>query len=217
MTYKLSDAQLIMMSTAAQRNDRCLMPSETLKGAALSKLASKFIMLGLVREAKAKAGMPVWRRDDDGNGFALKLTAAGLKAIAIEDDRGPAGEPCETLMIEPEQIAAHSAIGSAPTTRESPRAGSKLALVLGFLQRPEGATVEQLIEATGWLPHTTRAALTGLRKRGYSVAREGRPDEGSIYRVACPAAEASPQIVEVVEVAAPTVKARRGAKARRAA
>jgi len=41
MTYKLSDAQFIMMSTAAQRNDRCLMPSETLKGAALSKLASK--------------------------------------------------------------------------------------------------------------------------------------------------------------------------------
>ena len=121
MTYKLSDAQLIMMSTAAQRNDRCLMPSETLKGAALSKLTSKFIRLGLVREAKAKAGMPVWRRDDDGNGFALKLTAAGLKAIAIEGDRGPAGEPCETLMIEPEQIAAHSAIGSAPTTREPPR------------------------------------------------------------------------------------------------
>ena len=60
-----------------------------------------------MREAKAKAGMPVWRRDDDGNGFALKLTAAGLKAIAIEDDRGPAGEPCETLMIEPDQIAAH--------------------------------------------------------------------------------------------------------------
>ena len=49
MAYKLSDAQLIMMSTAAQRNDRCLMPSETLKGAALSELASKFIRLGLVR------------------------------------------------------------------------------------------------------------------------------------------------------------------------
>ena len=54
MTYKLNDAQLVMMSTAAQRNDGCLMPSETLKGAALSKLASKFIRLGLVREAKAK-------------------------------------------------------------------------------------------------------------------------------------------------------------------
>ncbi len=37
--------------------------------------------------------------------------------------------------------------------------------------------------ATGWLPHTTRAALTGLRKRGYAVNREVA-DGGSVYRVA---------------------------------
>src|SRR5271165_4979747 len=117
MTYKLNDAQLVMMSTAAQRNDRCLMPSETLKGAALNKLASKLTRLGLVREAKAKVGMPVWRRDDEGNGFALKLTAPGLKAIAIEDDRGPAGAPDETPAIKPDHVAERSAIGSAPTTR----------------------------------------------------------------------------------------------------
>ena len=138
MTYKLSDAQLIMMSTAAQRNDRCLMPSETLKGAALSKLGSKFIRLGLVREAKAKAGMPICRRDDDGNGFALKLTAAGLKAIAIEDDRGPAGAPCETLMIEPEQIAAHSAIGSAPSNSREPPRGQQARLGARFPSAARG-------------------------------------------------------------------------------
>ena len=33
--------------------------------------------LGLVREVRAKAGMPVWRRDDAGQSYALKLTAAG--------------------------------------------------------------------------------------------------------------------------------------------
>jgi hypothetical protein len=217
MTYKLSDAQLIIMSAAAQRGDRCLTPSETLKGAALGKVATKLMGLGLAHEAKAKAGMPVWRRDDGGNGIALKLTAAGLKAIAIEDDREPADAPEQTPMIEADQIAAHSAIGSAPTTRESPRAGSKLALMLGFLQRPEGATVERLIEATGWLPHTVRAAFTGLRKRGYSVTREGRAGAGSIYRVARPSAEASTPTVEVIEESAPTVKARRGPKAKRAA
>jgi hypothetical protein len=37
------------------------------------------------------------------------------------------------------------------------------------LTRDQGATLNQMIEATGWLPHTTRAALTGLRKKGYAI------------------------------------------------
>ena len=54
----------------------CRSHNGSTSGPSSATLASKFIRLGLVREAKAKAGMPVWRRDDDGNGFALKLTAA---------------------------------------------------------------------------------------------------------------------------------------------
>jgi hypothetical protein len=38
-----------------------------------------------------------------------------------------------------------------------------------LLVRDEGATLDQMIAATGWLPHTTRAALTGLKKRGYAI------------------------------------------------
>jgi DNA-binding IclR family transcriptional regulator len=44
--------------------------------------------------------------------------------------------------------------------------------VIDLLRRADGATIVDLSEATGWLPHTTRAALTGLRKRGYAVVRE---------------------------------------------
>jgi Protein of unknown function (DUF3489) len=64
-----------------------------------------------------------------------------------------------------------------------PRDGSKLARVIDLLQRSDGATIPNLTEATGWLPHTTRAALTGLRKRGYAVIRERVGAEGSIYRI----------------------------------
>jgi DNA-binding IclR family transcriptional regulator len=65
-----------------------------------------------------------------------------------------------------------------------PRATSKLAAVIGMLRRPEGATLMDLVAATGWLPHTTRAALTGVRKRGYVVALD-RSDRvgGSVYRI----------------------------------
>jgi hypothetical protein len=69
-----------------------------------------------------------------------------------------------------------------------PRGGSKLALVIELLRRADGATIIDLTQATGWLPHTTRAALTGLRKRGYAVIRERIGAGDSVYRVSGAAA-----------------------------
>ena len=57
-----------------------------------------------------------------------------------------------------------------------PREGSKLAAVVDLLRREDGATVEEVAEAMGWLPHTTRAALTGLRKRGFGIDRRKAKD-----------------------------------------
>jgi hypothetical protein len=82
MSVKLTDAQLVMMSAAARRKDRCLSAPATIKGAAFSKVCAKLAKLGLAREIEAKPGAPIWRRDDSGQGYGLKLTAAGLKAIA---------------------------------------------------------------------------------------------------------------------------------------
>jgi hypothetical protein len=61
---------------------------------------------------------------------------------------------------------------NAPRQAEvSPAAGrvSKQALIKDLLAREEGATLEEMMAATGWLPHTTRAALTGLRKKGFAI------------------------------------------------
>ena len=62
---------------------------------------------------------------------------------------------------------------NAPTvvSSEAPRPGTKIAEVLALLARTEGASITELMGATGWLPHTTRAALTGLRQRGYAIER----------------------------------------------
>ena len=51
----------------------------------------------------------------------------------------------------------------------SQRPGGKLGVLLEAVARPEGATLGDLTAASGWLPHTTRAALTRLRQRGYDV------------------------------------------------
>lgn len=60
---------------------------------------------------------------------------------------------------------------------------SKIGLVITMLERSEGATLTDLCEATGWLPHTTRAALTRLRQKGNSISKTRR-DGVSVYAVA---------------------------------
>jgi Protein of unknown function (DUF3489) len=170
------------MSAAAQRKDRCLLATATIKGAALSKVSAKLAMLGLAREIEAKPGAPIWRRDDAGQGYALKLTAAGLKAIAVDEGEQDAIEHSEAPQPQ-EKNGASPNEGGLPGRAAIPRDGSKLALVIEHLQRADGATIVDLTQATGWLPHTTRAALTGLRKRGYAVIRERTGARDSVYRI----------------------------------
>ena len=64
-----------------------------------------------------------------------------------------------------------------PAKRET-----KIDLVLGLLSRVEGATIDQLVAATGWLPHTTRAALTGLKKKGHTVV-SAKIEGTRLYRI----------------------------------
>jgi hypothetical protein len=181
MSVKLIGAQLVMMSGAAQRKDRCLSAPSTVRGAALGKVSAKLAKLGLAREIEAKPGAPIWRRDDAGQGYALKLTAAGLKAIAVEEGPQDAIEPGDA----PQPQAKNRAIPDQEShpAGVAPRDGSKLALVIELLRRADGATIVDLTQATGWLPHTTRAALTGLRKRGYAVIRERIGVGDSAYRI----------------------------------
>ena len=51
---------------------------------------------------------------------------------------------------------------------------TKSSAVLTLMQRDQGATLAELVEETGWQPHTTRAMLTGLRKKGHAIGRRKR-------------------------------------------
>jgi hypothetical protein len=90
MSIKLTDTQLVLLGAAAQRKDLCLVAPPTLKGATAQKVASKMISAGFVKEVKAKASDPIWRRDEEsGASYVLKLTVAGVKAIAVDDAAEP--------------------------------------------------------------------------------------------------------------------------------
>ena len=76
---------------------------------------------------------------------------------------------------------------TAPTktrARKAPaQATSKIEKVLNLLRRGQGASLTEMVKVTGWLPHSTRAALTGLRKKGHAIGKTSR-DGVTIYSVA---------------------------------
>ena len=215
MSFKLSDKQRELLSAAAEREDR-LLPSQ-LKGGAAQKVAAKLVAVGLVKEVKAKTGAPIWRRDETTEqAYALKLTAAGANAVEAHvkiesemvgatvsapspDDR-PARRASRARSDAPmpvenaaqESRADQDLVGASEPSWRPPRAGSKLDRILGMLSTDKGATLEELTGATGWLPHTARAALTGLRKCGCDVrlVRGGR-ETAAVYRMTTLNAEGS--------------------------
>ncbi|MGX7927770.1 DUF3489 domain-containing protein [Tsuneonella sp. HG094] len=73
-------------------------------------------------------------------------------------------------------------LGPSSVTVSGDKPPSKTSLILDLLARAEGATLDQMVEATGWLPHTTRAALTGLKKKGHAVSSV-KADGVRVYRL----------------------------------
>lgn len=87
---------------------------------------------------------------------------------------------------DPKPAGGVAAALSTPTAEVEPKPAkpaSKASLVLAMLQRPDGVTIAQLVAATGWLPHTTRAALTSLKKKGHRVTSAKTEGEARVYRV----------------------------------
>ncbi|VWX60123.1 DUF3489 domain-containing protein [Sphingorhabdus sp. 109] len=66
-----------------------------------------------------------------------------------------------------------------PTTKPQTKSDKVIAL----LGRATGASLDEICKATSWQPHSARAFLTGLRKKGFELPREQRGDEGTAYRI----------------------------------
>tara|TARA_B100001057_G_C22219423_1_gene707696 strand:- start:211 stop:519 length:309 start_codon:yes stop_codon:yes gene_type:complete len=83
----------------------------------------------------------------------------------------------------PEKSDARDKQATAPAEAAAPKRETKIGNVIALLERKEGATLEEMTEATGWQKHTTRAAMTGLRKKGHEITRDKRGDV-TCYRIA---------------------------------
>ncbi len=177
---KLSDTQSIILSAAAQRPDGNLLPLPgSLRGGAAGKVVTALLTRGLIREevtdSQARldpALNTIWRNDEDGRAVLLRVTSAGLEAVGVEAEPaaesgegvGAANESAAALGRGAESGCATSADMVVPEARQprtartaaqtgTTREGTKQAALIAMLRRPEGATITQIVEATGWQPH----------------------------------------------------------------
>jgi len=172
---KLTNTQRVILSAASQRTDRLALPlPKSLKGGAAHKVVNSMIEKGLLKEVKAnrKLADPVWRESGEGHGLTLIITDAGFAAIGIE--------------VEPEKTTSQKAEPKPVTTERKMREGTKQALVIEMLRRPEGASIAEIVEATSWASHTTRGFLAGALKKKLGLAIDSEKDEarGRVYRLA---------------------------------
>lgn len=174
---KLTDTQTIILSAGAQRRDNLAMPlPKGLHGAAAKKVVTMMIGRGWLEEVDAniRKGEPLWRETGDGHGTTLVVTDAGLLAIGIE----PA--VVKTMAA----IRTHAAQPPAPKP-PTPRIGTKQAQIITLLQRPEGATIAEIVVATGWQAHSARGMISGALKKklGLPVTSEKVDGRGTVHRL----------------------------------
>jgi hypothetical protein len=185
---KLSDTQALILSAAAQRDNRIALPlPDSLRGGVAAKVVGAMIAKGLLQEVDADLpkGETIWRQTDDGHGITLVATDAGLAAIGIEPedaDDGPAG--AAEAPVEVSAPDTTTATDPAPRTRPF-REGTKQAKLIAMLRAPEGATIEEIAAALEWRAHTIRGALAGALKKklGLTITSEKVEGRGRVYRV----------------------------------
>ena len=174
-TIRLTDIQLVLLSTAAARDNGSLLPPPDTLGdgpGRIRKAVEQLIRRGLAAEAELAPGGDVWRTEGD-QAIGVIITDEGRAAIHVEPQTLEApGQDTESLGV-PDAIETRA----APLPPHT-----KTAHVLTMLRRDEGATLADLVAATGWLSHTTRAALTGLRKKGHAIER-GKRDDVTVYHL----------------------------------
>ncbi len=181
---KLTDTQLVILSAAAARDDGAALPLPSRlklnKGSAATVLRS-LVKRGLLVEQPTTVKEQIWRRDGD-DGLALVLTSVGREALGIDESPEPASSDRSNSVGN---LAANGKAASSTPHATSDKKPTKQAALIQLLQRPDGASIDEIAAATGWQHHSIRGAISGTvkKKLGYEVASERAEDRGRVYRI----------------------------------
>lgn len=190
----LSQTQRLILDEAARHPARRLARPSSIKAPTYRSALQALRRRGLIADGPTTGGPAT-----DGPRRVVEpvLTQTGLALLGL--DTAPTEQPSSVEHAPPAQ----------PAGARAPREGTKQALLVAMLTGPDGASLDQLAAATGWLPHTTRAALTGLRKRGLSVLTVRAAGETTRYRLAAEAQATTDAGSDAVNTATASAEARR--------
>jgi hypothetical protein len=166
MTTQLTPTQHAILAHATNHTDgKIIWFPDNVKGGARQKVIEGLFKRALITN----------------DGMDWCVAAEGYDAVGVS-------RPTPVSLTDPEiETAVRAAeanwIQSAPNHRA--RSNTKQALVIAMLKRPEGATILQVKEATGWQPHTVRGTLAGtLKKRlGLTITSSKETGRQRVYRI----------------------------------
>lgn len=162
---------------------------EHIKGGARQK-----VLEGLAKRALIATDDSRWFVAAEGYA-ALGLPRPGAKTPRVGSfeaqlDRIIANAEQATAASDPELEAAVTAAEATWTQAKDDaprrtRADSKQAQVIAMLRRPEGATIHQIMDVTGWQAHTVRGALAGALKKklGLTIVSDKPKGGERVYRI----------------------------------
>ncbi|KGJ18757.1 DUF3489 domain-containing protein [Paracoccus sanguinis] len=161
---QLSDAQAVILSTACAREDGAIFPvTASLKGGAVGNVCKSLLKHGLIQEVEATNLDTVWRHDENHGPITLRATPLARAALGTDKVTPPTAE--------------------MPAVSLQRQTATKQETLIAMLRAEGGATIDEIVAATGWQPHTIRGVISGVLKKKLSleVTSEKVEGHGRIY------------------------------------
>ena len=166
---ELSETQTTVLSGACAREDGFIFPvTANIKGGAVGNVLKSLLKRGLIEEISADDPDTVWRHDEEVGAITLRATPLAYSVLG-----------------QTEEIPAPEVDDGVPPATTIQRRPSKQAMLIEMLNQTDGATIAQIVEATGWQTHTVRGAISGALKKklGLNVLSEKVQGHSRVYRL----------------------------------
>ena len=183
MTTQLSPTQQLILNHAATNTDgKITWFPDTLKGGARTKVIDSLLKRALITALGDDWFVTAEGYDALGLPRRAPITLAALDAVIAnaEVNTGNATDPEIEALVTATEARARAT--KTPRTRDN----SKQAQVIAMLKRPEGATIAQIMEATGWQAHTVRGTFAGAfkKKLGLDITSGKEAGGERVYHIA---------------------------------
>lgn len=201
-TKKLTDAQRVILAAAAARENGLVLPLPKSLGdnrGTIGIILKSLLTRGLITERRVRPDEEPWRGTAETGRTTLVISAEGLQLMGIDPidhviqkDEGNIDTNDNGIPPDGQRPADRLATGAAmsvPGPKEQaiglPKEGTKLGALIAALRRPEGSTIADLMEATGWQAHSVRGAISGnlKKKLQLEVVSDVVENRGRVYRI----------------------------------